>query len=122
MPHTVIEYTAPLAEEFFSADVVGVVHESLLSSGLFEAAHICTRALCVDDFLLGELGDTANFIHITLSLLEGRPAEQKSALANGIINTVKEILPEVSSISVDIREMTRATYRKIIIPKGGSHG
>ena len=53
MPHCVIEYSAPLAEQIDIIKLVKATHQGAVDSGLFETSAIKTRAHRCDDFLIG---------------------------------------------------------------------
>jgi 5-carboxymethyl-2-hydroxymuconate isomerase len=113
MPHAIIEYSANIEEEFLDADICNRVHGTLMGCGLFRPEDIKTRAYATGDFMIGEKGQDGSFVHVTVSLLEGRTVEQKQALSQAIIDSLAVLNP-IDSKSVDVRELAKDVYRKII--------
>jgi len=116
MPHAVIEFSANLTEVVQATKATAAVHQAMIASGLFAVpADIKTRAYAAQDFLVGELGQQqGSFVHVTISLLEGRTIAQKQALTDLVRNALQQLLPTVEQLSVDIRDMTKDTYRKAV--------
>jgi 5-carboxymethyl-2-hydroxymuconate isomerase len=115
MPHAVIEFSANLAEVMQATKATAAVHQAMMASGLFAVpADIKTRAYAAQDFLVGELGQQGCFVHVTISLLEGRTIAQKQALTDLVRDALQQLLPTVEQLSVDIRDMTKDTYRKAV--------
>jgi len=113
MPHAVIDYSANIEEEVIDADVVNLVHSALSDSGLFQAKDIKTRAYIAGDYMVGEKGPDGNFVHVAVAILEGRSAEQKQKLSQSVFDAVRKELPAVDSLTVEIRELAKDSYRKI---------
>jgi 5-carboxymethyl-2-hydroxymuconate isomerase len=44
------------------------------------------------------------------NIMEGRTTEQKKALSENVARTLKELLPAVEIISMNIRDFEKATY------------
>lgn len=112
MPHAVIDYSASLTATTDIAAVVTAVHGVMAASGLFGVNDIKTRATPAPYFCVGGLGSEGSFVHTTIYLLEGRTAEQKSTLTTAIHQCLTGMLGHVTSVSVDIRDMVKETYRK----------
>jgi len=51
-----------------------------------------------------------HFVHVFANMLEGRTQEQKKALSEKVVRTLKRLLPAVDLISMNIRDFERATY------------
>ena len=116
MPHCCIEYTPNVLAKMDKAELLHTAHQVMLSAGLFGAADVKTRAHEVSDFILGEQPlQQSGFIHIIIYLLSGRTAEQKQALTHSMAQALLAKLPDLASITVDIRDMTRETYAKDVM-------
>ncbi|WGL17851.1 5-carboxymethyl-2-hydroxymuconate Delta-isomerase [Microbulbifer bruguierae] len=114
MPHLVIEYSQKLEEMLSIPALVSSGQQAMSESGLFNPSAIKTRALPYQDFVLGKNHEGASdlFIHAEVRILEGRTTEQKEALSAAIFNCLCEAAPEVPEISVEVREMEKASYSK----------
>lgn len=110
MPHLTVEYGGVE----LPPQVLGELHQTLSNSGLFEEYDLKIR-LCryaEADYSVG--GGKQAFAHLTLNLLEGRSETAKAALSRALAETVQKLVEEAPSvqISVDLRDMVRATYTK----------
>ncbi|MCK7595793.1 5-carboxymethyl-2-hydroxymuconate Delta-isomerase [Microbulbifer sp. CAU 1566] len=114
MPHLVIEYSQKLEDSISIAALVSNGQQAMSETGLFNASAIKTRALPYRDFVLGKSheGSSNLFIHAEVRILEGRTTEQKEALSAAIFNYLCESAPEVPEISVEVRDMHKASYSK----------
>lgn len=114
MPHLIVEYSNNL--NLPAQPLLHTLHGVLLASGQFEEDHIKVRARRYDDYLTG--GSAAGgFVHLTLFLLDGRSEAVKHALGQALCNAVRQALGGETDIqiTVDTRDMIRATYAKIKI-------
>ena len=109
MPHVVIEYSANV-EQF--AEAVPIAHDVMIQSGLFTTEDIKTRSYAAENFLVGKKGNQGRFVHVTISILEGRTTKQKQALSEAMRDALCVPLKEVDQLSIDIHELIKDTYRK----------
>lgn len=111
MPHLIVEYSNNL--NLPAQPLLHTLHGVLLASGQFEEDHIKVRARRYDDYLTG--GSAADgFVHITLFLLDGRSEAVKHTLGQALSDAVRQALDSAAGtqITVDTRDMVRATYAK----------
>jgi 5-carboxymethyl-2-hydroxymuconate isomerase len=112
MPHAVLEYSVNADNAIRASQVVDQLHKIMLDCGLFTPAAIKTRAHSTNQYQVGERGDAGSFAHVTVSLLAGRSIEQRKKLSDAILNLLKTSLPDLDSVTVEIREMDSDTYGK----------
>lgn len=110
MPHFVIEYSRSIEDTIDMNEIMEAVFSAACQSGVMQPDDIKIRAIPFDYFKLSKKGDI--FIHLTVSLLEGRSDENKEALALLLREKLSNKLKGVSSISIDIRDMNAITYKK----------
>jgi 5-carboxymethyl-2-hydroxymuconate isomerase len=113
MPHCIIEYSKNLENSMPINELVRVVHSSVFASELFEESSIKTRAIEFMHFQTG-LSDTP-FIHITLKILQGRDHQQKKDLTKLVLDTLSEFIPAPLSLSVEVMDIEKVSYKKIVI-------
>ena len=113
MPHCVIEYCSEVADQCSISKLMSAVHDGALSSGLFPEYDIKTRAIVYEQHRTGRTQDS--FVHVNLHLLSGRDDDQKGDLAERVLASLSPLLPQVVSISVEIIDMHRASYRKRVL-------
>ncbi|WED21659.1 5-carboxymethyl-2-hydroxymuconate Delta-isomerase [Vibrio sp. JC009] len=119
MPNLVLEYSNSVDERVNVQGLLEDLHEITLDCGLFQAEDVKSRALRCHHWLIGHTGDSEDFIHITFELLSGRTAEQKNTLADALMAKLKEQAGAVKSLSINIRDMDKETFKKVINELGG---
>lgn len=112
MPHAVIEYSENAKNDIQVHGVPALIHAAMIESGLFQSHDIKTRAYSAHDALVGTKGVNGRFIHVAIFLMEGRTEEQKQNLTQTIFNLLSAKMIKMDSITVDIRELEKSTYRK----------
>ena len=110
MPHIVAEYSDNLHAAIAEAELLIHLRQTVIDSGLFSPGAVKARGISYDHYVLPE--EAENFIHICVSILDGRSTEQREKLSQSVFRAVKEILPQAEKVSVDIHEMKAQTYRK----------
>lgn len=91
-------------------EIMETVFSTACQSGLMQQDDIKIRAIPFDYFKLSKKGET--FIHLTVSLLEGRSDKNKEALAILVREKLSNELKYVNSISIDVRDMNAVAYKK----------
>lgn len=118
MPHLVLEYTANLLPEFDARQALHRMNTVLLASGEFVPDHIKSRAVRVEEFLVGDEAP-CGFLHARLHLLSGRSDRTKLALTEGLVAAMRScVTPEISQpvqITAEAVDMDRANYSKAIV-------
>lgn len=112
MPHAIIEYSSNISEIVYARHMLSVVHGVMQTCGLFDMQAIKTRSCVCHDYLVGNDGVHGSFVHVTIYLMEGRTVLQKQKLTDMMFQALYERMMEVTSITVDIRELDKETYRK----------
>lgn len=108
MPHIILECTD--IGKSSRTEILIALHEAALSTGIFEEKTIKTRMRRHEESLVG--GNPAQFAHITVYLIDGRDALTKKRLATELHETVRRLLPDAESVSVDVRDLDREIYTK----------
>jgi 5-carboxymethyl-2-hydroxymuconate isomerase len=117
MPHFVIEYARQLEDRVAIDEVMRTIFEAGARSGVMNPADIKVRAIPYDHFR--PEGGIDAFLHLTVSLLEGRSDRQKEDLATAVRAALAALLPDVGSISIDVRDMNPVAYKKRLLPGRG---
>ncbi|MDG3087822.1 5-carboxymethyl-2-hydroxymuconate Delta-isomerase [Vibrio hannami] len=75
MPHLIVEYSANIEDELDVPELLKVLNETAVSTGVFPLGGIRSRAIRCEHFRVAE-GDPENaFIHLTTKVGNGRPEE-----------------------------------------------
>ena len=111
MPHCIVEHSADIDGE----TLVSLVHRGALESNLFdsEGSDIKVRAAPYSDYQTGSVN--IDFVHVTLRILSGRNLDQKSNLSQLVLNKLEGLLTNGCSISVEVVDIDRDSYAKVIV-------
>lgn len=90
--------------------------DAAAATGVVQHADLKARAVRFESFQLND--GSRGFVHLTLSLLEGRTPDQKEALALACRASLVETCPQADAISVDIRDMDAHSYKKRVRQAG----
>lgn len=110
MPHFVIEQGNALLND---ADINDALQITLDCGGRMDFINkddIKVRLQPYTHFVAGD--DRTSFLHITAYLLDGRPDALKETLAIALRDELGQRFSQVQSISIDVRDMNRACYKK----------
>jgi 5-carboxymethyl-2-hydroxymuconate isomerase len=110
VPHLVIEYSKEALDSGEVTRLMERLFAAASQTGVMKPEDIKVRARSYDEFLIA--GKRDSFVHLGVYLLAGRTPEQKAALSTQLRRTMVEQCPEVTSLSVDIRDMDPDAYKK----------
>ncbi|WP_022719631.1 5-carboxymethyl-2-hydroxymuconate Delta-isomerase [Rhodopseudomonas sp. B29] len=110
MPHLVMDYSNDHLGRGRIAPLLEQLAATAAATGVMQAADIKARARGFDDYLVG--GKRDSFLHLTVFMLAGRTPAQKVALSVALRQTLVEHCPDITSLSVDIRDMDPDAYKK----------
>lgn len=121
MPHFIIDCSENILEQKSPDEIMEAVYAVAEASGLFALNDIKVRLRPYQYFKLGE--GKKDFIHIFGNIMEGRSTEQKANLSRQIMERLSELFPEISILSINIREFEKATYsnKALIHPLNTTH-
>lgn len=114
MPNLVMEYSNSVDERVNVQGLLEDLHQVAIQSGLFDIASIKSRALRCHNWLIGEEGDSVDFIHLSFELLDGRSAEQKRELSRQLMEVLVQQASHVRSLTVNIRDMDKESFQKVV--------
>jgi 5-carboxymethyl-2-hydroxymuconate isomerase len=121
MPHFVIDCSRNVLNIKTADEIMQAVYEAAESTKLFKENDIKIRINPYEHYKLGE--GKISFLHIFGNIMEGRTTEQKANLSRLILQKLNTILPDVSILSINIREFELATYcnKAMLDPKNNSN-
>jgi 5-carboxymethyl-2-hydroxymuconate isomerase len=118
MPHLILEYTKNLN----ALDEQGVLlrlNKALFESGQFDEIDIKSRAVALDDFVIGITPGGRAFAHAKLALSSGRSPAVKRDLSNALLQELRSIFSGPSKhhiqLCAEIIDIDRDSYAKDII-------
>ena len=108
MPHFIIDCSENVIQQKSPDEIMQAVYDIAERTGLFAENDIKVRLRPYQYFKLGK--DKKDFIHVFGYIMEGRSTEQKANLSRKIIERLNEMFPDLSILSINIREFEKATY------------
>lgn len=108
MPHFIIECSDNIVKNHDAKEIMQQVYDTADATGLFAEGDIKVRINPYDQYYLAK--GKNDFIHVFGNIMQGRTDEQKNNLSTKIVSSLKKILPDVSIISMNIRDFEKASY------------
>ena len=111
MPHITVEYAGHLDGTHCMTDICQTLFDAAATSGVFpDTSSIKVRAIPCPFSRIGT--EPQSFAHVMIRLLAGRDDATKAALTQTILAALDQMLPDVGSLTVDIKDIDTATYAK----------
>lgn len=108
MPHFIIDCSEHIITMASPEDIMQNVYDVAEATQLFDKGDIKVRINPFKHYNIGNTND--DFIHIFANIMEGRTIKQKSNLSLHIVSELKQMLPEVAIISMNIRDFEKSSY------------
>jgi len=108
MPHFIIDCSEDIIHQKSPDEIMQAVYEAAEATRLFAANDIKVRLRPYQYFRLRE--GKKDFIHIFGNIMEGRSTEQKANLSRKIMERLNEMFPDISILSMNVREFEKTTY------------
>ena len=110
MPHFSMEYSANLDGTVDFSALAKVIHETMLSTGVFELGAIRVRAFRSEAYAVADLLPQNAFIDMSLRMGAGRSEEDKKRAGDAIFAAVSSHLSKLLetphfALSLEIREI-----------------
>ncbi len=108
MPHFLLDCSPNVLKLCAPELLIREVHDTAEASGLFKPGDVKVRIRSYEHFAVGRAG--SHFLHVFAYIMEGRTVEQRKALSVDVVQRLKELLPEVPVISMNVMEFEKASY------------
>ena len=117
MPHFLLECSDNIVETIDPKDFFPALHELLIGSGPFNLQEIKSRVIRHQEYFIADGAPDKAFVHLTLSILEGREIGLQKTVGKKVLEFLKERFQASAqkrelALSLEIREMSRETYFK----------
>ncbi|MBE9523970.1 MAG: 5-carboxymethyl-2-hydroxymuconate isomerase [Chloroflexi bacterium] len=117
MPHLSLEYTANIKQEIDSATLFSGLHQILTLLGGINVENCKSRAVCLDDYYIGQADESNAFVHLDISFLHGKSVEIHQAIGKKCLIFLREyfspsMVKYALQITVVINEIQRSAYFK----------
>lgn len=111
MPHFIIDCSSSVLGLVDPDELMRSVYEAAESTGLFASSGVGGIKVRLNPYTYFVNVDAReHFVHVFANIMEGRTQDQKKALSEIVVRTLKELLPAVDIISMNIRDFEKATY------------
>jgi 5-carboxymethyl-2-hydroxymuconate isomerase len=110
MPHIIIEYSENLLPKLDVNALITELHGAL--DGLYNVTQdrLKTRAIKLENYLVGIHGRSGQMVHITLKLLTGRTVAARKEMGGILASVARKHIPLESALTVEIVELDKETY------------
>ena len=110
MPHFTMEYSANLDDSVDFATLCRVVHETIMTSGLFELGAVRVRAIRCDAYAIADLLPENGFIDMSFRIGTGRSQAERKQTGDAIFAAVTQHLASLFetphfALTLEIREI-----------------
>ena len=123
MPHFIIECSESILSLTDPDEMMRSVYTAAESTELFAASGVGGIKVRINPYRYFTNVDAhENFVHVFANIMEGRTQDQKKILSRRVIQTLKELLPTVEIISMNIRDFEKATYCNAPMVSGDASG
>lgn len=120
MPHLLLEHSANIAHTPSTTALFQRLHQVLIELAGCAATDLKSRRIAYEDYLVGDGAPQDAFVHLCVSLLSGRDISVRQRIKETCLNLLTEAFVPTENaptdlqprISVEVREMERATYGK----------
>jgi 5-carboxymethyl-2-hydroxymuconate isomerase len=114
MPHFIIECSESVLSLADPDELMRSVYAAAESTGLFASSGVGGIKVRLHPYkYLTNVDGYEDFVHVFGNIMEGRTQEQKKALSDKVVRTLKRLLPAVDLISMNIRDFEKATYSNL---------
>ncbi|MBU0984359.1 MAG: 5-carboxymethyl-2-hydroxymuconate Delta-isomerase [candidate division Zixibacteria bacterium] len=119
MPHCILEYSNNVLDVPDMRTLLQEINDTLAATELFNRDDIKSRAIRHDLVVVGDGAPDRTFVTLTVQILSGRDDETKASLSDQTLAVLKRAFPQTlektrCSITVQIREIHRPSYRRVI--------
>lgn len=118
MPHFIVEYTDNLKDEVKMAELFEKIHEVMIARGsIFPIGGLRSRAIELKDYRIADGAEDDAFVHATLKIGAGRPADVKKEACDALFEVIKEhfaplMAKRYLALSMELYEFSEAgTYK-----------
>jgi 5-carboxymethyl-2-hydroxymuconate isomerase len=111
MPHFIIDCSESILSLADPDELMRSVYAAAESTGMFARSGAGGIKVRLHPYrFFTNVDAREHFVHVFANIMEGRTAEQKKALSEKVIRTLKGLLPGVEIISMNVRDFEKATY------------
>lgn len=111
MPHFIIDCSESILDRVDPDPLMRAVYAAAESSGLFTRSGVGGIKVRINPYRHSlNVDGREHFVHVFAHIMEGRTQDQKRQLSVAIVGALRELLPSVDIISMNVRDFEKATY------------
>jgi 5-carboxymethyl-2-hydroxymuconate isomerase len=111
MPHFIIDCSESVLSLADPDELMRSVYAAAEATGLFARAGVGGIKVRLRPYrYFTNVDAREHFVHVFANIMEGRTRAQKKALSEKVVRALKELLPAVEIISMNVRDFEKATY------------
>lgn len=127
MPHIILEHSSNIVEKSDFKNVFKKLHDVMMEFGVFTLNDIKSRVYSADNFFIADGAPHHAFVHCEVGILSGRNQEMREKLSEKLIGVLKDEFQDSLHerhciVSLEVRELDRDTYRKVISAHASTSG
>jgi 5-carboxymethyl-2-hydroxymuconate isomerase len=127
MPHIILEHSTNIVEKPDFSALLSTMHKTLMDFGVFKLQDIKSRVYACDTYYIADGKADNAFVHVEVRILSGRNQEMRQQIADRFMTLLQDNFSDSMHerrcvLSVEVREMDRETYRKVISAHVSSSG
>ena len=120
MPHFIIDCSESVLGLAEPDELTRAVYAAAESTGLFAPGGVGGIKVRLNPYRhFTNVDAQEHFVHVFAHIMEGRTPEQKKALSEKVVRTLKGLLPSVGIISMNVRDFEKATYCNAAMVESG---
>ncbi len=119
MPHFIVDCSESILSLAEPDAVLRSIYTAAESTGLFAVSGVGGIKVRLNPYRhFTNVDEHEHFVHVFANIMEGRSQEQKKTLSCRVIQLLKELLPAVDIISMNVRDFEKATYCNATMVRG----
>ena len=120
MPHFVIDCSESILSLVNPDELMRTVYAAAEATGLFAGSGVGGIKVRLRPYRhFTNVDGREHFVHVFANIMEGRTRAQKQALSERVVRALKELLPAVEIISMNVRDFEKATYCNATMVEAG---
>lgn len=127
MPHIILEHSANIVEKPDFTSLFTKLHDTMMTFGVFTLEDLKSRAYASDNYFIADGKAHHAFVHVEVGILSGRSLEMRESISEQLIGILQDFFRDSLHerhciVSLEVRELDRATYRKVVNAHASSSG
>jgi 5-carboxymethyl-2-hydroxymuconate isomerase len=120
MPHLTLEYTRNLQSKIEFKEIFSKIHEEIIGTGEFVPDDIKSRAICINNYFIGDGNPDKGFVHLRISLMDRRDENLKIKLSKALLQVLTNYLKvntkgNKCQITVEVVNINSIFYSKEVL-------